>query len=305
MGNIHLKTAFDYIRRAPFQALSAISVLGLTFFVATMMAVVVYASGNLLNYFETRPQVIGFLKADATSEQVRNLQNKLIADIRVKDVRYVSKEEALSIYKEATSDNPLLSELVSPDIFPASLEFSLADLSYAEDVINEVKKESVVDQVGFTASLGGESTLQDVVSRLRTITLYLRLGGGVLVGLLGSVSFLVLIVIIGMRMATRKGEIEILKLIGATPGFIRSPIVIEALIYSFVGVILGWAASFLFWLYATPNIVGYFGEIPVLPKDTVSFIWFFLAILAGELIIGSVLALFGSMLAVSRARRNR
>jgi cell division transport system permease protein len=305
MSNIHIKTALDYIRRAPFQALSAVGVLTLTFFVATMMAVIVYASGNLLKYFETRPQVIGFLKSEVTSEQVRNLQNKLIADSRIKDVRYVSKEEALSIYKKATSDNPLLSELVSPDIFPASLEFSLADLSYAQDVINEVKKESIVDQVGFTASLGGESTLQDVVSRLRTITLYLRIGGGVLVALLGSVSFMVLIVIIGMRMATRKGEIEILKLIGATPGFIRSPIFIEALMYSFVGVFLGWVIAFLFWLYAAPNLVSYFGEIPVFPKDTISFIWIFLAILAGELAIGSALALLGSMLAVSRARRNQ
>jgi len=303
--NIHFKTAFDYIKRAPFQALSAISVLTLTFFVATMVAVLAYSSGNLLKYFETRPQVIAFLKNDVTSQEVSALQNKLTADERVKEVRYVSKEEALTIYKEATSDNPLLSELVSPSIFPASLEFSLANLSYAEDIIAQIKKESIVDQVGFTASLGGESTLQDVVSRLKTVTLYVRIGGMVLVGMLGAVSFLVLIVIIGMRMATRKGEIEILDLIGATPKFIRSPIVIEALIYSFAGVLLGWVISFLFWLYVTPNIVAYFGEIPVLPKGTWDFLILLLIILGAELLIGSLLALLGSMLAVSRAKRTR
>lgn len=305
MGNIHLKTALDYIRRAPFQALSAIAVLTLTFFVATMVAVIAYSSGNLLKYFETRPQIIAFLKSEVSPEQVAALQNRLAADARVKDVRYVSKEEALSIYKKATSDNPLLSELVSPDIFPASLEFSLTNLSYAEETINEVKKEDIVDQVGFTASLGGESTLQDVVSRLKTLTWYLRLGGGVLVGMLGAVSFLVLIVIIGMRMATRKGEIEILNLIGATPGFIRSPIVLEALIYCFVGVFLGWLLAFLLWLYATPNIIAYFGDIPILPKATADFVALFGIILAGELGVGSALALIGSMLAVSRAKRTR
>ncbi|MGB6882389.1 MAG: permease-like cell division protein FtsX, partial [Microgenomates group bacterium] len=170
MASIHFKTALDYIRRSPFQALAAIFVLALTFFVGTLMVVLVYSSGKVLNYFETRPQVIAFLEDEITAEEIAGLQNKLISDSRVKDVRYVSKEEALSIYKEATAENPLLSELVSPTIFPASLEFSLIDLNFAEEVIDEVKEEDIVDQVGFTASLGGEATLGDVVGRLRTIT---------------------------------------------------------------------------------------------------------------------------------------
>lgn len=305
MSNIHTKTAFESIKRSPFQALSAILVLTLTFFVSTMMAVIVYSSNNLLKYFETRPQVIAFLKDEAKPEEISALQNKLIADTRVKDVKYVSKEEALSIYKKATSDNPLLSELVSPTIFPASLEFSLSNLSFAQEIIDQVKKEPLVDQVGFTASLGGESTLNDVVSRLRTITMYLRVGGGVFVGLLASVSFLVLVVIISMRMATRKGEIEILDLIGATPGFIRSPILIEALIYAFTGVFTGWVLAFLFWLFATPNLIKYFGEIPVMPQGMLDFFLLFLIILGGEIFIGSLLTFLGSMLAISRARKTR
>jgi cell division transport system permease protein len=305
MSNIHFKTAIDYMKRSPFQALSALFVLTLTFFVGTILAVLVYSSGNLLKYFETRPQVIAFLKDEITAEQISRLQNKLIADTRVKEVRYVSKEQALDIYKEATKDNPLLSELVSPSIFPASLEFSLSDLTFAQDVINEVKGEEIVDQVGFTASLGGEATLEDVVSRLRTISTYVRIGGGLFVGVLAGTSFLVLIVIIGMRMTTRRGEVEILDLIGATSSFIRSPIVIEALIYSTLGVFLGWFFAFLIWLYATPNIVSYFGVIPVLPTDTLGYITLFGSILAVELIVGGFLAIVGSMLAVSRARRNR
>jgi cell division transport system permease protein len=305
MSNIHTKTAFESIKRSPFQALSAILVLALTFFIGTMMAVIVYSSNNLLKYFETRPQVIAFLKNDIKAEEISELQNRLIADTRIKDVKYVSKEEALSIYKKATSDNPLLSELVSPSIFPASLEFSLSDLSFAQEIINQVKEESIVDQVGFTASLGGEATLDDVVSRLRTITTYIRIGGGVLVGLLAGASFLVLMVIISMRMATRKGEIEILDLIGATPRFIRSPIIIEALIYAFTGVFTGWVLAFLFWLYATPNLIKYFGEIPVMPQGMLDFFLLFLVVLGGEIVIGSLLTFLGSMLAISRARKTR
>lgn len=305
MSNIHLKTAIEYIKRSPFQALSAILVLTLTFFVATVLSVLVYASSKTLGYFETRPQIIAFLKEDVTPEQVAALQNRLFSDERIKDVRYVPKEEALQIYKKATSDNPLLGELVSPTIFPASLEFSVKNLSFAKEVIEEAKKEAIVDSVGFTAAIGGESRLDDVVERLKKVVFYLRAGGAVFVGIMAATSFLVLVVIIGMRMATRKGEVEILDLIGATPGFIRSPIILEAGIYATVGALLGWVLAFVIFLYSAPNIISYFGDIPVLPKDTINFIFLFLVILAGELFIGNLLALFGSMLAVSRAQKAR
>ena len=305
MASIHTKTAFDYIRRSPFQALAAVFVLAITFFVTTLLAVLVYSSNNVIRYFETRPQVIAFLKDEITTEQIANLQNKLIADERVKDVRYVSKEEALSIYKSATSDNPLLSELVSPSIFPASLEFSLKDLTQAQEIIDEVKTSEIVDQVGFTASLGGESNLEDVVERLKNIAYYLRVGGGIFVGLLITTSFLVLIIIIGMRMSIKKGEIEVLDLIGATPGFIRNPILIEALMYSLTGVIIGWLLNFILFLYLTPSIIGYFAEVPVLPRDTIELVGLFGIILGIEVVIGSFLALTGSMLAISRARKSK
>lgn len=305
MKKIHIKTAFDYIRRSPFQALSATFVLSLTFLVTTLLVTLVYSSSKVITYFETRPQVIAFLEDEAQAEEIASLQNRIASDPRVKEVRYVSKEEALAIYKEATADNPLLSELVSPSIFPASLEFSLNDLSQAEDIINTVREEEIVDEVGFTASLAGESQLGDVVSRLRTVTNYLRIGGGIFAGILLATSFLVLLIIIGMRMSTRKGEIEILDLIGATPGFIRSPIVIEALIYAVSGVFIGWALTFVTVLYLAPSLIVYFGDIPVLPTDTLQLAGLFGIILAGELLIGIFLALFGSLLAVSRAKQPR
>lgn len=303
--NIHLRTAFDSIRRSPFQAFAAIFVLTLTFFVATHLSVLVYSSSRLLKYFETRPQVIAFLKNEATAEEVSDLQNKLTTNPKIKEIRYVSKEEALEIYKKATADKPLLSELVSPSIFPASLEFSLTDLKDAQTIIAEVKKDPAVDSVGFTASLGGEEELGDVVSRLRTLTWYLRVGGATFASILFLTSFLVLIVIIGMRMTSRRGEIEILSLIGATSAFIRSPIVLEALIYSAAGVIVGWFSAFLIWLYVAPNIISYFREFPVLPSGTLNIFYLFGAILLFELLTGSVLALIGSMIAVRRAQRSR
>jgi len=78
--NIHFKTAWDYVRRSPFQALSASFVLTLTFFVITLVFLLVYSSSKLITYFETRPQVIAFLKADAKDSDIADLQHSLALD---------------------------------------------------------------------------------------------------------------------------------------------------------------------------------------------------------------------------------
>ncbi|MBX4205747.1 permease-like cell division protein FtsX [Candidatus Microgenomates bacterium] len=301
--NLHLKTSFDYIRRSPFQALAAVSVLTLTFFIGTLLAVLVYSSNQTLRYFETRPQVIAFLKDDAQPPQISDLQNKLSSDGRLKDVKYVSKEQALEIYKKATADNPLLSELVSPSIFPASLEFSVVDLTYAQSVIDQVKSDPIVQSVGFTASLGKQDTLGDVVQKLKTATYYIRVGGLVLVGILTISSFLVLMVVIGMRITTRRTEIETLSLLGATPKFIRSPIVLEAVNYSIMGVAVGWLFAFILILYISPTLINYFGEIPVLPRQMLTFFELLGAILGLEVIVGLIIAFMGSRVAINRALR--
>jgi len=303
--NTHFKTAWSYIRRSPFQALSASFVLTLTFFVATLVSVLVYSSSKLLTYFETRPQVIAFLKSDAVDADIADLQHRLQVNSHIKNVKYVSKEEALSIYKKATSDNPLLGQLVSPSIFPASLEFSVTDLSFAQSTIDELKGEGVVDSVGFTAALGGETSLNDVIGRLKTVTTYVRIGGIVFVGLLAITSLVVLLVITSMRVVGRRDEVEILNLIGATKGFIRSPIVIEAFIYTLFGVVLGWAIAFIAILYLAPTVVAYFGEIPILPKDAIGLFELFGAILGIEIFAGVVLALSGSLIAISRVKKVR
>jgi cell division transport system permease protein len=303
MSSIHLKTSLDHIRRAPFQALAAFFVLTITFFVITLLATFVYSSQNVLRYFETRPQIIAFLKTETTPEQAAILVDSLKGDSRVSKVNYVSKEDALEIYKKATSNNPLLTELVSPSIFPASIEISVTDLSYAEDIINEMKKSEIVDQVGFTASLNGEESLTSVVERLKNIAWYVRIGGTVAALILSGASFLILIVIIGMRMTTRRGEMEILDLIGATPAFIRIPIILEAVFYAVSGVVVGWLCAFLLVLYATPTLLNYFGDIPILPRETGQLMLLFGIILGGELVMGLFLAFTGSILAVSRVKK--
>ena len=298
-------TSWSYIRRSPFQALAAVFVLSITFFVATIFSILIYSSNQLLTYFESRPQVVVFLKNEATADEVSNLQRKLDANLNVVSVKYVSKEEALEIYKKATQDNPLLGELVSPSIFPASLEFSLTDLNFAGEVINQVKSEKIVDNVGFTASVGGGQELNEVVDRLKTIVNYIRYGGLEIAGMLIFTSLVVLLVLISMRITSRKKEIEILTLLGATKGFIRAPIMFEAINYAFLGVFIGWLSGTLLILYVTPTILTYFSGIAILPEDSLKFFGLLGMIFGIEFIIGLAIAIMGSFISISRVKTRK
>ena len=301
----HLRTSMRNVRRSPFQAVAAISVLALTFFVTTLIVFLVYASSQLINYFETRPQIIAFLKDESDDAGIADLIKDLSSNIKVKGVKFVTKEEALEIYKKATSDNPLLSELLSPDIFPASVEFSVTDLSLAKDIIDEVKRNENVESVGITASLGGESTLGDVVDQLKTITANVRVGGAIVVSVLLATSFMVLFVVIGMRVSMRKEEVDILKLIGATSGFIRLPVLFEAIFYGVVGAFFGWLAGSVVLMYVSPYIISYFKDVPVLPRDPGYFFGMLGALLALEALFGVAIAFVGSFLALTRVSKGK
>jgi cell division transport system permease protein len=302
MFGLHLSTALQHMRRSPFQALAAVMVLSITFFVATTISIMVYSFNETISYYEKKPQIIAFLKADVTDEQITELNSKLVNDHRIESLNYVSKQQAYEIYKEITAENPLLGELVNPAILPPSFEFSLANLAFTEAVRGDLLAEEVVEQVDSTVAIGGGEKLAEQLERLRSVSQYLRMGGVVFAFLLMTTSFLVLLIIISMRMTSRRNEIEILNLIGASSGFVVIPLVLEAIFYVFIGVVAGWLVTFLIVLYSSPNIYSFFGAIPVLPRSSTELFKIFSAILAGELLVGILLALSGSTLALSRVK---
>lgn len=298
-----IRTGFQYVRRAPYQAAAVIAVMAISFFITTLVLIVVYASNNVLQHFVTKPQVIAFLKTDTKIEEQNALESKLKNDSRIKEVSVTTKEEALDIYKNATSDNPLLGELVSPTIFPASIEFSVTEIGFASSVIEDLRKEPFVESVGFTANVGGDSQLGATIDRLKSVTNTIRIAGVVGVIALLSTSFVVLLVVMSMRVSMRRSEVESLSLLGATRNFIRMPILIEAACYALMGTLLGWLSAVLLVLYTSPQIVKYFAQVPVLPKALSELMLVLAIFLGGEVLAAIVIAIVGASIAVSRSLR--
>ena len=281
------KTAIQHIKRSPLQALGAVLMMSLTFFIISIWVMVSSGSEAVLGYLETRPQVTAFLKDEIKPQQLELLKSKLEATEKVKKIKYVSKEEALSLYRQENKDNPLLLEMVTAKILPASLEVSAKSLSFLPEIAETLKEDPIVEEVIFQ---------EGVVSVLSSWTASIRKAGTFLILFLSLISLLTVMIVIGMKVSGRKEEIEILGLIGAGKGYIRSPFIIEGIIYGLLSAFIAWLTSYISLLYATPFLVSFLAGIPIFP---VSFEFIF-GLLGGLMILGLLVGGIGSFFAVKR-----
>jgi len=282
-----LKTTWTHIRRSPYQALAAVMIMSLTFFIITIFTLLAAGSQAILNYFETRPQVTAFFEDQVTLEQVDLLKGKLTETGKIKEIKYVSKEEALAIYREQNKDDPLLLEMVTANILPASLEVSTTSITYLGEIAEILRQEPGVEEVIFQ---------QDVVDALHKWTTNIRLIGISLALVFSLAAMLTVLVIIGMKVALRRDEVEIMGLIGASRGYIRAPFLFEGIFYGMLGAIIAWGTVYLLLLYATSFLIDFLAGIPILPAP----ILFMLAVLGGELLLGIIIGTLGSFIAVRR-----
>lgn len=285
---MHVQTVAKYIRRSPYQSVAAILIMSLTFLTIAVFSIITIVSIRVINYFETRPQLSVFFKQEATSDDINALRTQLDSTGKARSIKFVSKDEALSIYKEQNKDDPLLLDLVTSDILPSSLDVQAKDAQFLSDLASVAKKSKAVDEVVFQ---------KDIVDTLIRFTNGLRQIGLVIISVLLLVSIFVILTIIGIKITVRRDEIEIMKLIGATNWFIRTPFLLEGIFYGAVGAIVGWGISYgVLYFYATPKIESFFGGVPVLPIDPI----LMLEVLGILFVSAIVLGAFSSFLAVLR-----
>src|SRR3989344_1281340 len=141
------KDALKLIRRSPYQALAAALAMSLTFFVSSIFILLIIGGQIVLNYIEQRPQVIAFFKDNATETQINDLSSKVQATGLTTSVKYVSKEEALAIYRERNKNDPLLLESVTADFLPASIDISVKKAADIQNITNVVQGDPLIERV--------------------------------------------------------------------------------------------------------------------------------------------------------------
>jgi cell division transport system permease protein len=282
-----VKTASRNIRRSPYQAMAAILIMTLTFLAVSFFSFLFVGSSQIINYFESKPQVTAFFKDETKQSDINELENKLSDTGRVSSVKFVSKNEALKIYKVQNKDDPLLLDLVTADVLPSSFEISATKLEDLGIISDMLKKSPIVSNVIYQ---------KDVVSTLSVWTGAIRKIGIGLVTLLSLVSVFIMATIIGMKISQKKEDIEIMRLIGASSWYVRLPFIAEGVFYGIIGAIVGWFIATLTLLWFTPFLMSFLKGIPVLP---VSFIGL-LFLLCIEIVFAIILGVISSFIAVLR-----
>lgn len=284
-----IKSVKRNIRRTPYQAIAASMIMFLTFLALSLFLILAVGSQKILRFYESKPQAIAFFKDNTTDSDVRMITSALSQTGRVTSLKFVSKDQALSIYKERNKNNPMLLELVTANILPASLEISAIMPEDLKPIAEIIRKEPVVEDVVFP---------EDVVTTLTQATRLIRIIGGTVVGFLMAFSVLIIILIIGFKIRIKRDEIETMKLLGASGWFIRTPFILEGITYSVIGACFAWLVSFTVLWYFEPMLKTSLGEVApvVLPVP-----WIFALIsLVIEILVAIIIGAFGSFGAVRR-----
>ncbi|MBP9817649.1 permease-like cell division protein FtsX [Candidatus Shapirobacteria bacterium] len=283
-----LKSAWHHIRRSPIQSLTAIIVMTVSFFGLNIFVIFSSGMSSVLKYFESKPEVTIFLKDGLDRNTVENLQKELSNYPDIREIKFISKEKALTIYKEQNKSNPLLTEMVTSSVLPASFEVSVSDPKILEEIAqNFTSKKDQVDEIIYQ---------KDIIQSLINWTNLIRKTGVILVGFGTLISFIVISIIIGMKITNRKEEIRISRLLGASKFYVKKPFLIEGLFYGLFGGIVGSAVSISLALYFRTQMNQFFQPIIFLTTS----INFYLILLATSIISGSLLGYLASWLGAKR-----
>lgn len=285
-----IKKTLKLLRRSPYQALAATLAMSLTFLVSSIFVVLIVGGQVVLNYIEQRPQVIAFFKDEATETQISQLIEEVENTDLAKEVKYITKEEALAIYRERNKDEPLLLESVTADFLPASIDVSVKRAQDIPQVTETLKGNEIVERV---------VTPENLVEQLVKWTKTIRTGGIIFVSTLLAISFLIIIMVIGMRIAIRRDEISIMSLVGATKWYIAKPFFLEGALYGFVGASIATFLMYAILLFYSPNIQEFLGPIQIFPIKPQFFIYLWVS----EVAIAAMVGILGAAIALYRYLR--
>ena len=185
---------------------------------------------NLLGQVQHTIQIIVYPKDDIESGKLRDLQQNLKADPVVDSLTFISKQDALTEFKEQFPEEVYLLEGLGESPFPASLVLTMAAKTPTTDMIanlvNRLKHHPDIDRVRYN---------RDWIERLTLIIAYLEFGALVVGSILALASVTIIAITVQLAFHTRQQEIEILRLIGATSLFISIPYLIEGAILGAAG----------------------------------------------------------------------
>lgn len=280
--------------------LGAVVTIFLSLFIIGLFVLGSAMLNNIVGSVEDRVTIQAFLSDSAESTQVEAFRNQLARWEHVDSVTYKSKDDALREYRESMSNRNAADALAALDgenPLPASLVIKLNDPKQVEQVAQKIIASSEFKQICDKPDnpMGDVQYGRETVERLFSFTNYLRISAFVLVGLLTFVAFVFINNTIRLAITARRREIAIMRLVGASNGFIRGPFIMEGTLEALIGALLAIGVLFGGVQIVLPSLSQSLTFLSFNISSSVMLMTFGLL-----LAIGVVIGLFGSAIAMRR-----
>ena len=231
-----LKNTLLNMRRSPLLVFATIiAVLVSSFLVFTTLSARSIVENNTLRW-QNGIHVVVFLDDRVTTTAHKQLETSLEDYPEVRTVEYFSKPEAEEEFKVLFKDQPELLAEVDYEILPASLRINLNDPSNYRLIIERLEGNPAVKEI---------RTSGEAIERLLSLTDTLVISASAFALLIGFAAFILIINTLRLAAYSKKKEIKIMRLIGASSTYIRLPFIFEAVIESLIGTSIavgfGWA----------------------------------------------------------------
>ncbi len=291
--------AQNFIRNATL-AIAAIAVMSITLTIVLSSIIANATFGNTIQQINDRIDVSVFLKDTVTADQLDTLLDDLRAIPDVKAVEYKSKEDVLKEQQKPTDENLdqqlALAQIDNP--YPATIHVKPRDPNKLQGIQSFLEKTEVRDlQSAKTTYSGAKKTALDNITRS---TSFLRKTGFVGVIVFAIVSMLIIFNTIRMTIFNRRDELQIMRLLGASTGYIRGPFVVETILYGIVSAMISiTVVNSLFIVSSSAFAASNFGLLDI-DFATEYFRKHFWLILASQLGIGILIGAVSSSIATRR-----
>jgi cell division transport system permease protein len=230
---------------------------------------------------------MAYLNASVAGDGIATLRAQILAIPEVKDVQFVSKDQALATLEQQFGQNGELQQsLAGANPLPDALKVSATNPQDVAGVANLLGSMPGVDKVRYG---------QDVVEKLFEVTYWMRLIGLIIVLLLGLCATFLIATTTRLTLFARRREIGIMKLVGATDWYVRWPFLLEGIILGAAGALV--AIIVLFFSYST-LVSKIMNALPFLPLMNNNIV--LLQLFAGLLAAGIGLGILGSLISVHR-----
>ena len=274
----------------------------ITIFLSLLIIGIFFVAGSMIERLmasvESEVSITAYVADTASDADIKTVMDAIQSMPDVSSVSFTSKDMALESFKNSMTSNPeIVEQLDGTNPLPASIDVELSQPQAVQTVAAAIESNATYRKICEDPTDVGDSIKygQGTVERLFQLTNYVRYIGIALIAILIFIALVFINNTIRLAILARRKEIAIMRLVGASNGFIRGPFLMEGALHALIGSLLAVLVIQLLRMFAIPQLQSAIKFLDFsVPGTTYLFIY-------GILVVaGLLIGLVGSMFAMRR-----